>query len=311
MHISIIMIMQNEIANHMIIKTRRRKSGMWLLTAAVLGCVNCLAQAETKPLRIVASFYPVYVAALNVTQGVEGVEVESLTSPHIGCLHDYQLTAGDVRMLAEADILLANGAGMEPFLQKVRQQSSSLKVVEVSEGIPLMDENPHVWVSFEGARRQVETIAAALSQASPDRAEAFARNTTAYVAQLDAMEKKMKSALAPFAGTKIVTFHEAFPYFAREFGLRIAGVIEREPGTEPSARELADTIRLVRENGVKALFAEPQYSDQSARVIARETGAGVYVLDPVVTGPSGPAEARGAFLRAMEKNLAVLQEAMR
>jgi zinc transport system substrate-binding protein len=310
MHISIIMITQNEIANHMIIK-KRFLNGLWFLTAAALWCVNCIAQADIKPLRIVASFYPVYVAALNVTQGVEGVEVESLTSPHIGCLHDYQLTAGDVRKLTEADILLANGAGMEPFLEKVRRQSSSLKVAEVSEGIPLMDENPHVWVSFAGARRQVENIVAALSSVAPEHADAFAANAAAYGEQLAVLEEKMKSALAPYAGTKIVTFHEAFPYFAREFGLRIVGVIEREPGTEPSARELADTIRLVREQGVKALFAEPQYSDQSARVIARETGAGVYVLDPVVTGPTDPAEARGAFVRAMEENLAVLQEALR
>ena len=173
-----------------------------------------------------------------------------------------------------------------------------------------MGRNPHVWVSFEGARRQAESIAAALSAAAPDKAAAFALNANSYVAQLDAMKEKMKTALAPYAGTKIITFHEAFPYFAREFDLRVVGVIEREPGTEPSARELADTIKLVRDNGVKALFAEPQYSDQSSRVIARETGAEVYVLDPVVTGPSDPAEARGAFLQAMEKNLAVLREAL-
>lgn len=311
MHVCIFMINNNEIANHSMIKLTSffGVSRLRVFLAFLMVCANCIAQIDAAPLRIAASFYPVYVAALNVTQGVEGVEVVSLTSPHIGCLHDYQLTAGDVRTLADADVLLANGAGMEPFLDKVRQQSPALKVVEVSEGIPLMDGNPHVWVSFEGARRQVETIAAALSQASPDRAAVFARNAAAYVAQLDAMEKKMKSALAPYAGTKIVTFHEAFPYFAREFDLRIVGVIEREPGTEPGARELADTIKLVRENNVKALFAEPQYSDQSARVIARETGAEVYVLDPVATGPTDPDEARGAFLQAMEKNLAVLQAA--
>jgi zinc transport system substrate-binding protein len=88
-------------------------------------------------------------------------------------------------------------------------------------------------------------------------------------------------------------------------------VIAREPGTEPSARELADTISLVRERKVKALFAEPQFADKSAQVISRETGVKVYELDPVVTGPSEPSEARGAYLRAMEKNLGVLQEALR
>ncbi len=284
------------------------------LSAAFVLVVLLLLPARlwaNESLRVVTSFYPVYVAALNVTAGVPGVEVSNLASPHVGCLHDYQLTAGDVRRLADADLLLVNGAGMEPFLGKVAQQSPGVRVVGVSDGIALLDDNPHVWVSLEGARRQTDNIAAALAEADPDRADAFRANAAAYNAALTALEEKMRTALAPYAGTPIVTFHEAFPYFARDFGLDLAGVIEREPGAEPSARELADTVKLVRQRKVKALFAEPQFPDKSAQVVARETGVRVYSLDPVVTGPSDPGEARGAYLQAMEKNLEVLQEALR
>ena len=284
------------------------------LSAALVSVVFVLWPAHlwaNQSLRVVTSFYPVYVAVLNVTAGIPGVEVSNLASPHVGCLHDYQLTAGDVRRLADADLLLVNGAGMEPFLGKVAQQSPGVRVVRVSEGIALLDDNPHVWVSLEGARRQTENIAAALAAAAPDRADAFRANASAYNASLSALEEKMRAALAPYAGTPIVTFHEAFPYFARDFDLDLAGEIEREPGAEPSARELADTVKLVRERKVKALFAEPQFPDKSAQVVARETGVRVYSLDPVVTGPSDPEEARGAYLRAMEKNLEVLQEALR
>ncbi len=296
--------MRNLIANHLMIK----------LSAALVSVVFVLWPAHlwaNQSLRVVTSFYPVYVAVLNVTAGIPGVEVSNLASPHVGCLHDYQLTAGDVRRLADADLLLVNGAGMEPFLGKVAQQSPGVRVVGVSEGIALLDDNPHVWVSLEGARRQTENIAAALAAAAPDRADAFRANASAYNASLSALEEKMRAALAPYAGTPIVTFHEAFPYFARDFDLDLAGEIEREPGAEPSARELADTVKLVRERKVKALFAEPQFPDKSAQVVARETGVRVYSLDPVVTGPSDPEEARGAYLRAMEKNLEVLQEALR
>ncbi len=299
--------MHSELANHMSIKNFCLARALVIAVFAVFS--GTIVQAA--PLRVVTSFYPVYVATLNVADGVEGVEISNLTSPHIGCLHDYQLTAGDARKLADADLLLANGAGMEPFLEKVARQSPGLRVVEVSEGIPLMDGNPHVWVSFEGARRQAANIAEVLAAVSPDRAEAFRANARAYAGKLSALEKTMRDALAPYAGTPIVTFHEAFPYFARDFRLEIAGVIESEPGTEPSARELADTIKLVRARGVKALFGEPQFSDRSAQVIARETGTRVYQLDPVVTGPSAPDEARDAYLRAMKSNLAVLQEALR
>ena len=282
-----------------------------LFRILLLAGIPALPARAEEPLRVVTSFYPVYVSALNVTAGMPGVEVHNLTSPHIGCLHDYQLTAGDVRQLADADLLLANGAGMETFLGKVKEQSPSLRVVEASEGIPLMDGNPHVWVSFEGASRQVDTIAEALARTAPEKADAFRANAAAYKAALAALDEKMRSSLAPYAGTPIVTFHEAFPYFARDYKLDLVGVIAREPGTEPSARELADTIALVRERKVKALFAEPQFPDKSAQVISRETGVKVHELDPVVTGPSEPSEARGAFLRAMGKNLGVLQEALR
>ena len=296
--------MRNLIANHLKIK----------LSAALVSVVFVLEPAHLwadESLRVVTSFYPVYVAVLNVTAGIPGVEVSNLASPHVGCMHDYQLTAGDVRRLADADLLLVNGAGMEPFLGKVAQQSPGVRVVGVSEGIALLDDNPHVWVSLEGARRQTENIAAALAAAAPDRADAFRANASAYNASLSALEEKMRAALAPYAGTPIVTFHQAFPYFARDFDLDLAGEIEREPGAEPSARELADTVKLVRQRKVKALFAEPQFPDQSAQVVARETGVRVYSLDPVVTGPSDPAAARGAYLQAMEKNLEVLQEALR
>ena len=140
----------------------------WVVVLATAFFSAHLGWCATKPLRVVTSFYPVYVGALNVTAGVAGVDITNLTSPHLGCLHDYQLSAGDVRELSDADLLLANGAGMEPFLDKVAGQSPSRRVVEVSEGIPLMDGNAHVWVSFDGARRQVDNIASALAAAAPD-----------------------------------------------------------------------------------------------------------------------------------------------
>ena len=105
---------------------------------------------------------------------------------------------------------------------------------------------------------------------------------------------------------EIVTFHEAFPYFAQEFDLHIAAVVNREPDSQPSARELADTIRLIRETGVQSVFAEPQYSESAAQIISQESGATLYLLDPGVTGEETP----DAYLDAMEKNLEILKEAL-
>ena len=134
----------------------------------------------------------------------------------------------------------------------------------------------------------------------------YRKNTDAYVARLEALRVRMQSELASFKGKKIITFHEAFPYFAQEFGLEIAAVVEREPGSEPSAKELAETVDLIRNSGIKSLFSEPQYPVTAVDTIAKETGATVYVLDPAVTGPDDP----DAYLNIMEKNLVILKKAL-
>lgn len=301
-------INQNTFAYHMRMNLSVCKS--LVLCGVVLAGFRAGA-AQAEPLRVLTSFYPVYVAALNVTAGIDGVEVDNLASPRVGCLHDYQMTTGDARKIAAADVFLVNGAGMEPFLESVARQSPRLRVVEVSRGIPLLDGNPHVWVSFEGARRQVDNIAEVLGEASPANAEAFRANAGRYKERINALEMRARERMRPFAGAPIVTFHAAFPYLARDLGLEIAGVIAREPGSEPVAQELAATIELVRARHVKGLFAEPQFPEQSAGIVARETGLTVHELDPVVTGPSAPEEAREAWLRAMENNVSVLAQALR
>jgi zinc transport system substrate-binding protein len=282
------------------------RMAFWLLALAF-----CLASMASASVRVVTSFYPVYVATLNVVEGVDGTEVHNLAAPHVGCLHDYQLTTADARELSEAALFLANGGGMETFLDKVRAQNPALEIVEVSAGIPLIDGNPHVWVSPLLAARQVDNISAALSAVDPENAARYAANASAYKTKLAGLAARMGSELAPFAGRPFVALHDSLSYFSRDFGLPIAGVIEREAGHEPSARELAGTVDLVRAKNVKVLLAEPQYSDKTAQTVARETGARVFPFDTVSTGPSDPREARGAYLRAMEKNLAVLQQALR
>ena len=283
-------------------KIRSRRLPVGLLAALALGSGDAGAAV-----RAVTSFYPVYVAALNVTEGVEGAEVHNLASPHIGCLHDYQLTAADARKLSDADLLLVNGAGMESFLDKIRAQYPDLKIVEASEGVPLLDGNPHVWVSPAGARAQVDNIARALSAADPDNAARYTANAAAYNARLAAFGTRMMSELARFSGTPVVAQHDSFPYLAKDLGWQIVGVIEDAHGHEPDAAELARIVDIARDKNVKIIISEPQTSDRLARTVARESGAKIVQLDTVATGPSEPDRARGAWLEAMEKNLTALR----
>ena len=279
---------------------RRITTACWVLFVLTV-------TAGAAPLRIVTSFYPIYITTLNVAKNVPGVEVVILTPPFAGCLHDYQMTPDALKKLSGAFVFVVNGAGMESFLDEAIRQAPGLKIVKASEGIERIDDNPHVWVSVSLAMKQVENIMRGLSAIDPAHADLYRKNADAYLAQLDALRKQMHEALKDAKSRNIVTFHEAFPYFAKEFDLNIVAVIEREPGSEPSARELADTIRLIRKTGVTALFAEPQYPAKVTDAIARETGAKVYTLDPAVTGPMVP----DAYIRIMERNREELQKALR
>ena len=287
-----------------------------VLSVALVGCGGADKTAEKKsaePFRIVTSFYPMYVATINITDGVDGVEVYNMTKPQTGCLHDYQLMTEDMKTLEKADAFVINGAGMEDFMDKVTEQQKKLKVIGASRGIELIHDdegdNPHVWLSVTNEIAQVRNIADQLKEADPAHAEKYEKNAAAYIEKLTALKNEMHAALDNVPHKDIVTFHEAFPYFAKEFHLNIIGVVEREPGTEPTPTELQETIEQVKALPTKVLFTEPQYSPAAAETIARETGAKIYTLDPVVTGEATPA-AKDAYIDTMKKNMKVLQEAL-
>ncbi len=268
-----------------------------------------------KSFSIVTSFYPIYISVVNVARDIPGIEVKNMTKPQTGCLHDYTLKPEDLKTLEQADVFVVNGAGMESFLDDVIKQQKQLKIVEASKDIPLLrddtgEENAHVWVSVTNAVTQVNNIASQLSAIDAANAGRYAENAAAYVQKLEALKKDMHEAIDTLKNRDMITFHEAFPYFAQEFDLNIAAVVEREPGTEPTPKELAGIIDTVRQSGIKALFAEPQYSSKAADAIARETGAKVYTLDPVVTGEAGP-DSFDAYIEAMEQNKKVLLEALK
>lgn len=298
------------------------------------GCARKEEPSVAVPEKLVlASFHPMHVMALNVLRDVPGVRLESMAGPQTGCLHDYQLTPADRKRIDDAWVFLVNGGGMEAFLDKVLAEDSSLRVVEASRGMELIrndvvgashdhhghhehgeehgeehaeEFNPHVWVSVSGAIEQVRRIGEQFAVLDTVHAALYRANAEAYIRRLDTLRREMHEALAPYKGARIITFHEAFPYFAREFGLEIVAVVEREPGSEPSAAELAETVEIVRRHKVKALFAEPQYPAKAAETVAREAGIPVRILDPAVNGDADP----DSYLRTMRSNLAVLREAL-
>ena len=292
-----------------------------LLLTVLLLCGSVPACAEGTR-TVAASFYPIYILLLNVTDGAGGISAKCLASENTGCLHDYQLLPGDLITLSESDALFICGAGMETYLDTVAKNFPELSVIDTSEGIELIGEdaedghehedgeahevNAHIWLSVPNAIIMVESIRKAMCEIDPDNEEKYTANAAAYTARLQALEEYMISTLAPFAGRKLVTFHEAFPYFAEHYGLTVCEVVSIEHGDSISAKRLAEVIAAVEENGLPPLFTEPQYSDAAAKTVAAETGARIYELDPIVTGTVSLT----AYEDGMKKNADTLAEAL-
>ncbi len=291
-----------------------------LLLAAFLFALPVLARAET----VATSFYPIYLLTINLTQGVDGVDVHNLAAPGTGCLHDYQLQTSDMKALAQADVFLVNGAGMESYLTHVYDAFPSLPVVEASTGVELLDDddmpvaigegeaevNAHIWLDPKNAIIMVQNLCEGLSQAIPEHREAFESNRDAYCARLEALDAALTEGLKDLPHKDIITFHEAFPYFAKAYGLNVVAVVNREPGDALSPARLSELVKLVETLGTPPLFVEPQYEDMAAQTLAQETGAKVYTLDPVVTGPEDAAEALTYYETTMLANMETLQTAL-
>ena len=294
-----------------------------LITATCLALTGCgsntantsadNAGKKDGSVRIVTTFYPMYIDAINIAKGIDGVSVTNMTKPQTGCLHDYQLTTEDMKTLEKADILIANGAGMESFLDKVIKGQKKLTIIDASQNMELLEtdgeKNPHLWLSVTANIQQVKNITEQLKKADPKHADAYQANADIYIQKLEALKKEMHNTLDKVPHKDIVTFHEAFPYFAKEFGLNIIAVVEREPGSEPTPSELQAVIQQIKPLSSKVLFTEPQYAPSAAQTISRETGAKIFTLDPVVTGES-TADAMDAYLVTMRKNMATLKEAL-
>lgn len=297
------------------------KKLLCLLTAlCLLPCSLSLAQHSVT---VVASFYPVYIMAKNVLDGVEGVDLAMMTAPSTGCLHDYQLLTSDMRTLSRAQLFLINGAGMETFLPDVQAQFPHLPIADCSSGVPLLcgeeehdhdhdhdhdhgEFNAHIWLNPKNAIIMTENIAAALSALLPGQAEKIQQNAALYSARLRALDQELAALISSLPRKEIVTFHESFPYFAEAYGLQVVAVVALEPDAPLSPRMVKDVVEKVQAAGNPPLFAEPQYRSAALQAISQETGAPVFTLDPMVTGDGSLT----AYEDAMRRNGQVLSAAL-
>lgn len=269
---------------------------------------------ESK-LQVISSFYPLHEFSQNV--GKEKVDAKLLVPVGIEP-HDWEPTIKDVQKMQKSDLIIINGIGFENWVDKLYEMNYQGVVVDTSIGIiKNMDEessipkesydesgDPHIWLNPVFAKIQVRNIADAFSDLDPENRQYFQENTANYINELDLLDSKIRNELSG-CNHDFIAFHDAFSYFADEYGLTQHTVISSyEPHAEPTAKTLENVINKAKQLNLKIIFTEETADPKTSQVIANEIGGKILVLSPLeISGD-------GTYISKMTENLNHLKEAL-
>jgi len=297
--------------------------------------------AQSKgPIPVVATFSILGDMVKQI--GGKHVAVTTLVGPN-GDAHVYQPTPADARAVSKAKLLVVNGLGFEGWLHRLIDASDFKgKRVVATQGIePIAHEDedhdkhadsddhdkhadheshdkhdhgafdPHAWQSLRNAIFYVDNITAGLAQANPERATMFYRNRANYVEKVRALDKEIRQIISavPEASRKIVTSHDAFQYFGRDYGLTFLAPQGFSTESEASAKDVARLIKRIRKDKIRAVFVENITDSRLLEQIARETSASIggTLYPGALSGPDGPAP---VYLDMMRHNAMILAQAL-
>jgi zinc/manganese transport system substrate-binding protein/manganese/iron transport system substrate-binding protein len=295
----------------------RRRIVLTAVLAAVLA-VGCSREQPTGSadgttakgpvLNVVATTTQVADFATNIGGG--RVRVTSLFKPNVDA-HDYEPSPADVEAIAQADLVLENGAGLETWLHDtVANSGFSGPVVDTSQGVRLRqvggEADPHIWQNPRNAQRMAANIERALAAAEPANAGVFQGNLDAYTKQLQALDAEVQRQINSLANKKLVTNHDAFGYYIDRYGLQFVGSIipSFDTSAELSGRDIRDLVAKIKATKVKAVFSETSLPPKTAETIAREAGVKVVEGEDALYGDSlGPAGSDGdTYLKMVRHN---------
>jgi len=219
-----------------------------------------------------------------------GGDLVSATSlvPKNSDVHTFEPKPSDVRTVASAKLLVMNGLGLDDWLTKMIGNAAAegtplLRLGVVLPGVQLLSgetaatEHPHLWMDVKYAELFVDRIASELKSVDPAHASGYDVSAAAYKQRLETLDSWVRAQIKtiPEANRRLVTFHDAFPYYAREYGITIVGVAVGSPGQDPSAGYTAQLISTIEAAGVKAIFSEAQFPAKLVDQLAAEAGCTV------------------------------------
>ena len=298
------------------------------LSPSFLIASTLFAQAESP--KVAASFKPIHSLVASVMQGVGEpyLIVKGAASPH-----DYSMTPADAAALQGAQVIFWIGPELEAFLQKPVEalgEKAAIIALEDTAGLTKLapreggafeaheeeahagDEiDPHFWLDPENAKLMVRRMEQALSKADPENAAVYAANADKTAAKLDALATEITALLAPVKGRPFITFHDAFQYFEKRFGVEASGSITVNPDEAPGAARVAELRAKVKELGVRCVFAEPNFEPKIIDAVNEGSDAKVATLDPEASALTGGPALYFQSLRGIAGNMRECLETVR
>jgi zinc transport system substrate-binding protein len=266
------------------------KKIIWF-SVLLLPLITCCLDEEQQELDRIGVVVTILPQAEFVEKiGGEKVQVAVMVPPGASP-HTYEPTPSQLQAVSTAKVYAKVGSGVEfelAWMDKIIDANKDILVVDCSQGIELIHMggneegkgyDPHIWLSPKNAEIMVETIYKGLIQVDPSNQEYYEQNKNAYRKELETLDETISQALSEISTKKIMVLHPAWGYFCREYGLEQIP-IEAE-GKEPTPQGIIYLIEQAREYNIRIIFASPQFSTESADVIAREIGGTVVLLDPL------------------------------
>ncbi|MEW6446702.1 MAG: metal ABC transporter substrate-binding protein [Bacillota bacterium] len=288
------------------------------------GCAGSKSDRSSGKVEVAATFFPLYDFARQI--GGERVHVTCLVPPGVS-VHDWEPTPGDVARMMRADVLVYNGAELEPWVNRILPEFKGKRIVEATRGLELLrfdtegnhrhgtkhhqsPYDPHAWLDPVNAQHYAAQIAEGLAEADPAGAAYYRKQLAAYTSELQALDGAYREAAARFKHREFVTAHAAFGYLAARYGLRQIPVAGLSPQAEPSPARLKELVQLVKEHGIRYVFFESAANPRLAQALAQEAGVDSLVLDPVAGFSQEEKAGEKDYIEVMEENLRVLQTAL-
>ena len=273
-----------------------------------MGKTKKVNENDENQFKIVTSFYPMYIIALNITDGAENIKLENMADVSVGCLHEYTLVTKDLVKLENADVFIQNGLGVELFMDKVISNYPNINIIDSSVNVQdenVMheddEENGHIWLNIDNYIMQVQTISEGLCTLDSKNVDIYRKNTDEYIKKLEKLKEEYDS--FEFTNKTVISFNEAFEYLLDYLNIETIEIKTEGEESTMSAKTLSEIIDKANEENITTILLDKNDNTRDAKIIENETNCTIQNLN---SGLYGNFE-KNAYINQMHENLQKLQ----